>query len=313
MRHNVTLKHIRCFLAVAHTGSFTTASARLCITPSALTATIQQLESAVGARMFDRTTRRVTLTEHAARFLAEADRVVNGFDSAVSDLIALAQGQRGHIRIGAAASVISRFLLPVLPEFRSAYPEITISLRNSAAQQIERLVLEGEVDFAIDSKYQGYDELSYTPLISDSYGVACRIDSPIAGLARPIHWNDLNSGRYIGFNADTGIRHFLHAQVPWWRPLNEEHDEVEGTSYLFDFLASGDYYAVLPSLSYHQNHNPALCWIELHQPHLKRELCVMTRALRSLSPSAQHLLDLLNRSLDTHEMPVGVMRTESNG
>jgi DNA-binding transcriptional LysR family regulator len=311
MRHNITLKHVRCFLAVAHTGSFTAASARLCITPSALTATIQQLEAAIGARMFDRTTRRVTLTEHAARFLAEAERVVNGFDGAVSDLIALAQGQRGHIRIGAASSVISRFLLPVLPEFRSKYPEITISLRNSAAQQIERLVLEGEVDFAIDSKYQGFDELAYTPLICDAYGVACRRDSPIASPGRPLRWDELNWGRYIGFNADTGIRHFLRDQVPWWKPLNEEHDEVEGTSYLFDFLASGDYYAVLPSLSFHQNTNPALCWTELEQPHLNRELCVMTRALRSLSPSAQHLLALLNRSIETQSMPAGVSRIDT--
>lgn len=203
-RHNVTLKQLRCFLAVAETGSFTTAANRLCMTQSALTATIQQMEESVGLRMFDRTTRRVMLTDHAARFMAEAERVINGFDSAVSDLVALAQGERGHIRIGAASSVISQFLVPALPRFREAYPGITLSLRNPAAQETERLVLEGEVDFAIDSRYRGHAALDYTPLVRDCYGVVCHRDSPLAGLKRPITWADLTDAP-PGPRGHTGI------------------------------------------------------------------------------------------------------------
>ena len=93
-------------LAVAETGSFTMAASRLFMTQSALTATIQQFEEAVGLKMFDRTTRRVAMTDHAERFIAEARKVVHSFDGAIGDLTALAQGERGHIRIGAAASVI---------------------------------------------------------------------------------------------------------------------------------------------------------------------------------------------------------------
>ncbi|MGO4306705.1 MULTISPECIES: LysR family transcriptional regulator [unclassified Cupriavidus] len=306
MRHHVTLKQLRCFLAVAEAGTFTAAALRLCMTQSALTATIQQMEEAIGLRMFDRTTRRVVMTDHAERFVADAERVVNGFDSAVSDLVALARGDRGHIRIGAASSVIRQFLVPALPRFREAYPGITISLRNPAAQQTERLVLEGEVDFAIDSKYRGHEELDYTPLVTDCYGVVFHRDSPLAEIDRPLTWDDLTWGQYIGFSADTGIGQFLRTHAAHWPVLAGDHDEVESTTYLFAMLARGKYYSVLPALAYQRNEFPDLIFRELHAPALSRELCVITRPLRSLSPSAQRLLTLLRETLAGQTMPLGV-------
>lgn len=306
MRHNVTLKQLRCFLAVAQTGSFTAAAARLCMTQSALTATIQQFEDAVGLRMFDRTTRRVNLTDHAARFLAESERVVNGFDSAVSDLQALAQGERGHIRICAASSVIAQFLMPVLPRFRETYPDITISLRNPAAQQTERLVLEGEVDFAVDSKYRGHEELDYTPLVADRYGVVFHRSSPLAEETGPVTWDALQWGKYVGFSADTGIGRFLREHAAHWPVLGGEHDEVESTTYLFAMLERGGYYSVLPALAYQRNEYPDLLFRELRSPDLSRELCVITRPLRSNSVSAQRLLAFVQGALESRVMPPGV-------
>lgn len=306
MRHNVTLKQLRSFLAVADTGSFTAAALRLCVTQSALTATIQQFEEAVGLRMFDRTTRRVQLTGHAEQFLPGAQRVVNGFDSAISDLQAVAQGERGHIRICAAASVIGQFLVPALPRFRDVYPGITISLRNPAAQQTEQLVLEGEVDFAIDSKFHGHDALDYTPLVKDCYGVVFHRDSPLAQAAGPVTWDALRHGKYVGFSADTGIGRFLRSHAAHWPELAREHDEVESTAYLFAMLARGGYYSVLPALAYQRNTYPELLFRPLQGPELLRELCVMTRPLRAQSASAQRLLGIVRETLAGQEMPPGV-------
>ncbi|GAB7546622.1 LysR family transcriptional regulator [Cupriavidus sp. CuC1] len=306
MRHNVTLKQLRCFLAVADTGSFTAAALRLCMTQSALTATIQQLEEAVDLKMFDRTTRRVALTEHAERFRTEAEKVVNGFDSSVYDLMALSQGNRGHIRIVAAASVINHFLVRAIPRFRESYPGITISLRNPAARQAERLVLEGEVDFAIDSKYQGHEGLDYTPLVADSYGVVCHRDLPLAQLERPVCWADLTPEQYIGFSADTGIGHFLRSHAGNWPVLGGQHDEVESTSSLFAMLSMGKQYSVLPALANKEREYPDLVFRELHEPRLSREICVITRPLRSLSPSAQRLLGILLDEIRGQAMPPGV-------
>lgn len=306
MRHNVTLKHLRCFLAVAESGSFTMAASRLFMTQSALTATIQQFEEAAGLKMFDRTTRRVAMTDHAEHFIAEARKVVHGFDGAIGDLTALAQGERGHIRIGAAASVIYQFLVDAIPKFRKSYPNVTISLRDPAAQQVELLVVEGEVDFAIDSKHQGHEDLVYTPLVADRYGVVCHRDFPLAHRKRRLRWADLTPHDYVAFSADTGIGQFLRSHAGHWPVLGGTHDEVGSTTSPFAVLSMGGRYLVLPAMAMKGRGLPELVFRELHAPPLAREICLITRRLRSLSPSAQRLLDILLAGIQQHKLPAGV-------
>lgn len=307
MRNNVTVKHLRCFLAVAETSSFTAASSRLFLTQSALTASIQQFEEAVGLKMFDRTTRRVKMTEHAEFFKVEAERVVKYFDSAIGDLMALGEVERGHIRIGAAASVIYQFLVNTIPKFRSKYPNITISLRDPAAQQVERLVLDGEVDFAIDSKHFGYEELDYTPLLVDRYGMVCHRDLPLAKSTGSLCWSELTTEGYVAFSADTGIGQFLRKHSIHWPVLGGTHDEVGSSTALFAVLSMGKQYSVLPAMALKGRDFPDIVFRELHEPPLVREICLITRRLRSMSPSAQRLLDILLADIRHQNLPPGVL------
>lgn len=306
MGDRVKLKHLRCFAAVAETGSFTVAAARLCLTQSALTATVQQFEEAVGQRLFDRSTRRVALTADAQRFLPEAQRLIRGFDSAVGDLMALSQGQSGHIRIAAAASVIHHFLAGAIEDFRRDYPKITIALRDAAAQQVERLVVEGEVDFGIESRWQGFEGLEYLPLLGDRYGVVCRNDAPAARGDGALEWSQLPPAGYIAFSADTGIGQFLRKNVGDWRPLREAHDEVTSTTSLFAMLGTGTRYSVVPAMAMRQQEFPDLIFRELREPTLSRELCLITRRLRALSPSAERLVQVVTGNLRQARLPRGV-------
>ena len=73
---NVTLRQLRAFVAVARTGSFTLAAESLFITQSALSGLIKELEQALGLRLFDRSTRRVSLTAAGREFLASAESVL---------------------------------------------------------------------------------------------------------------------------------------------------------------------------------------------------------------------------------------------
>lgn len=305
-RHNVTLQHLRCFLAVADTCSFTLAASRLFISPSALTATVQQFEAAVGLKMFDRTTRRVVMTEHARRFKPEAEMLVENFSSAIGNLMAVAKSERGHIRIAAAATAIHQFLANVIPRFRAAHPNITIALHDPAAQQAERLILDGEVDFAIDCKVLGYDDLDYTPLVADRYGIVCHRDSPLARHPAPLRWCDLTSDGYVAFGANTGIGHFLRGHAEHWPVLGGVHDEVASTTALLAVLGMGDRYSVVPALALKGRELPGLVFQELGDPPLAREICLITSRLRSLPPSAQQLLDMVLADIRRQTLPSGV-------
>lgn len=305
MIKNVSLRHLRCFLAVAETGSFTNAAHRLSVTQSTLTATIRQLEEAVGVRMFDRTTRKVAMTQEAERFRPEAERLLKQFNSALSDLQAFSEGRQGHIRIAAASSVIEFFLTDAIKVFRQSYPLITFSIRDAGAELVERLVSGGEIDFAITSPHKGLDELSYTPLLEDCYGVVCHPDHPLARRKAPLRWTDLMAEGYVGFTADTGIGTFLreHANSP--ALFQGQGDEISSTTSLHLMLRAGPSYSVLPALSAHtQEFAPYV--FHVLEPRLSRRICLITRPFRSLSPSARVFLSTLQDVIGRSPVADGV-------
>lgn len=306
MDRTVSLRHLRCFVAVAATGSFTAASSRMFLTQSSLTSTIQHFEEAVGLRLFDRTTRRVLLTEEGARFLPEAEKILKELDAAIGDLKALAQGHQGHIRIAAAASVIYRFLAPAIPVFRQSYPDITISVRDGGSAQVEQMLLNGDLDFAVASRHKGYADLDYTPLLQDTYGVMCPADHPLAQGRGPLRWSELHPAGYVAFSPDTGIGTFLGKHASFSPLFAGPHDEVSSTTALYPLLGLGGRYSIVPALAARPADYPQLVFRELAEPVLTRTICLITRRLRSLSPGSRRLLDILSNTFDRAELPPGV-------
>ena len=103
--NNISIRHIRAFLAVARDGSFTRAAESLHLTQSTLTGTIKQLEEQAGLTLFDRTTRQVLLSGEGERFLPVAERLLSDFDTAMTDLRAVAEGA-ALLRQGADFAVL---------------------------------------------------------------------------------------------------------------------------------------------------------------------------------------------------------------
>lgn len=306
MVRSVSLRHLRGFVAVAQAGSFTEASSRMFVTQSSLTATIQQFEEAVGLKLFDRTTRRVVVTEEGRRFLEQAQRILKDFDTAIGDLTALAQGQQGHIRIAAAASVISQFLTRAIPVFRASYPKVTISLRDAGSEQVEQMLLHGDLDFAVTSRHKGYADLDYTPLFEDRYGVMCAPGYELARRRGRLRWSDLPPQDYVAFSPDTGIGTFLAANASFSPLASGPHDEVSSTTSLYPLLSIGNRFSIVPALAARPQEFPQLVFRELTQPVLTRTICLITRRLRSLSPSARRIQDILVETLRSCELPPGV-------
>lgn len=309
----VSLRHLRCFLAVAESGSFTVAASHLFITQSALTATIQQFEEAIGLKLFDRTTRRVLLTDAGAQFRAQAEKLEGDFDSAIRDLRALAHGLEGHIRVAAIPSAIYQFLSAAIPVFREQYPNVTISLRDAGAARIEQMVLSGEVDFGITARHNGYDDLDYEPLMADTYGVVCRDRHALLKRPGALRWKDLPAEDYVVFSADTDIGSFVARHARDMPLLEGDHDEVSSTTSLFALLNASNSYSIVPALAVKAGEFKRLKFRELTQPSLTREIFLVTRRLRTISPSAKRLLEAMLSSIEWHKLPEGVLLSRTAG
>jgi DNA-binding transcriptional LysR family regulator len=119
---------LRLFLAIADTASFTRAARRLSLTPAVASRKMAALEAELGQRLFLRSTRKVSLTEHGAFLRQHAQRVIDAIDEADEAMRGALARPAGRLRIACRAGLGSHFIVPYIAEFRAAYPEVTIGL-----------------------------------------------------------------------------------------------------------------------------------------------------------------------------------------
>src|SRR5262249_32467986 len=116
---NLSMRQIRAFLHVARTGNFTRAAERAHMTQAGLSILVREVERQIGARLFDRTTRAVRLTEAGRRLATVAESVLQQLDDAEAEVGAMGTVARQQLRI-AATPLVSAHLLPqLLADFRA--------------------------------------------------------------------------------------------------------------------------------------------------------------------------------------------------
>ncbi|SFQ28290.1 DNA-binding transcriptional regulator, LysR family [Pseudomonas sp. NFPP07] len=119
-----TLANLQSFVRSAEAGSFSAAARRLGITPAAVSRNVAQLEANLGVRLFQRSTRRLTLTEAGERFLANVEGGLETVQAAIADVTSNAGEPAGVLRISAAPAFGRDYLLPLMPQFMKRYPAV---------------------------------------------------------------------------------------------------------------------------------------------------------------------------------------------
>ncbi|HEY4079706.1 MAG TPA: LysR substrate-binding domain-containing protein [Burkholderiaceae bacterium] len=119
---------LRVFLAIADAGSFAAAAEQLDMSPPGISRSVSRLEQRLGVRLFDRTTRVVTLTEEGRRFQARVLPLLAGLEEAAHDAVAGRTTVRGRLRVQLDPFFSRMALGPRLGEFLSAHPDLTLDL-----------------------------------------------------------------------------------------------------------------------------------------------------------------------------------------
>ncbi len=139
---------MRYVVAVAELANFTRAAERCHVVQSALSHQIAQLERELGARLFERTSRRVRLTPAGEAFLPAARQALEAAERARAEVAAAAGEIRGRLAIGTIPTVAAVDLPEALREFRQRHPRVRISLRVDGSGPLTRGVREGVLDLA---------------------------------------------------------------------------------------------------------------------------------------------------------------------
>ena len=120
-----SMSSIECFVRSAEAGSFSEAARRLGLTSAAVGKNVARLEAKLGVRLFQRSTRSLTLTEAGERFLTEVSGGLTVIQSAVANL-ASADGQpAGTLKISMGTGFGRTYIVPLLRDFLTRYPAIT--------------------------------------------------------------------------------------------------------------------------------------------------------------------------------------------
>jgi DNA-binding transcriptional LysR family regulator len=120
-----TLASLECFVRSAEAGSFAEAARRLGLTPAAVGKNVAKLEASLGVRLFQRSTRRLTLTEAGERFLLEVRGGLSSIQHAVANLASAAGQPAGTLKVSMGVTFGRDYVLPMLGEFLQRYPAIS--------------------------------------------------------------------------------------------------------------------------------------------------------------------------------------------
>jgi len=143
---NISLRQFRAFLCVARTGSFTRAAEAMHISQAGLSGMVRELELQLDCRLFDRTTRSVSLTAAGANFLPYSERAVAEIESGAALLKKSKEIARRRFSV-AVSPVVALSLFPVLcAQFKQAHPDVTIDIHDVPRPQLQAMVLSGEAD-----------------------------------------------------------------------------------------------------------------------------------------------------------------------
>ncbi|MGX5736871.1 LysR family transcriptional regulator [Bosea thiooxidans] len=134
-------------VAVAETGGFTAASARLGRTQSAISVRIQDLENQLGHKLLERSRRGVTPTDAGERLIAHARRLLAVEREALADLAG--DTPSGRLRIGIPDDYMDGYLRPLIARFAAEHPKVELEVRCDLSKRIEPALLAGEFDLAV--------------------------------------------------------------------------------------------------------------------------------------------------------------------
>lgn len=159
------LKPLRAFCQVVRLGSISRAAEALYLSQPAITLQLQALERELGARLFERSGRRLTPTREGDLLYEMARPLVEGLDNIAAQFREQVRGlDAGELHVAAGSSTILYLLPEIVDAFRQKHPDVRLSLHNVTGASGLDLLRSDAVDLAVGSMLDVPSDLSYTPV-----------------------------------------------------------------------------------------------------------------------------------------------------
>jgi DNA-binding transcriptional LysR family regulator len=292
MAINFDLNDLLAFRAVADLSNFRRAAEAVHISQPAFSRRIDKLEQALGVRLLDRTTRRVSLTGVGRDFARKVEQLLDELDHTLLGIRGVAATRMGEVTIACVPSTVYYFLPQVIRRYHERYPKIRVKVFDASANEVLAAVARSEADFGLNFMGGQEADIEFKPLLEERFVAACRRDHPLAK-KRQVTWSDLAAYDYISVSKSSGNRLLLDQALAHVAGRPQSSYEAQHVTTMLGLVEAGLGVAAVPSMAMPSADHPLLVSVPLSEPVVTRRVGLIRRKGRSLSPSAQQLYDLL--------------------
>ncbi|MDG1868535.1 MAG: LysR family transcriptional regulator [Yoonia sp.] len=243
------IRQLECFVAVAEELHFRRAGERLGLSQSALSERVSALEHELGARLFFRTTRQVSLTQAGSEFVQDAKKILADIERAVSNVRHTAESDLRHIRVSGVDEAISMLLPKALLAFRRTDPKVHVQvLETSSSEQHSQELIGHRTDVAFVRTPQQDDFITSELLQRQPVLVVLADTNPLSGSAF-LSASDIANQPIVGYPKHA--RPILHEAL-WsgFRKIGAQPNivcEIIDKSTMLQFVAQGLGIALAPA------------------------------------------------------------------
>lgn len=306
MNMNFDLADLRAFVAVAELSSFRAAAESIHLSQPALSRRIDKLEQALGVRLFERTTRSVNLTAVGRDFSHKARSVLDDLENSLLSMQAVAASQLGEVVIACVPSAVYYFLPKVLRDFHEQHPRIRVRIVDDSANGVLESVARGEADFGINFIGTQEPEIEFNVILKEPFVVACHRQHPIAR-QKQVTWKELTKYDFMTVDKSSGNRLLVDLALANSDVRPSWCFEAKHVSTLLGLVEAGLGIAVVPRLSMPQGEHPTLAQVQLVEPTLERNMGLILRQGRRLTPAARKLYDMIDTMWPREESHAGML------
>ncbi|MBB5459598.1 MULTISPECIES: LysR family transcriptional regulator [unclassified Paraburkholderia] len=290
---NVTLRQLRVFIEVARLQSFSRAGAEIGLTQSAVSRCVRELESEIGLKLIDRTTREVQLTDVGGNLVASVSRLLGDLDDALREIREIGEQRRGRVVVAASPTVACRLMPRVVASCGQQFPYVTLGLRDDVQSDVVRKVKSGEVDFGVIIGPFSDDDLLSETLMTDSFCIVSRDDHRLAA-RKQVTWKDLDGEQLVMLDYASGSRPLIDAVMQAQGVNATVVQELGHSATVFGLVEAGVGISVLPWLALPLPAGASLVARPL-VPRAERLVELVRRRDRSLSPAAEAVWNLIRQ------------------
>jgi LysR family carnitine catabolism transcriptional activator len=289
---NVTVRQLHCFVAVARSGSFAEACSVLHLSQPALSIAIRNLETQIGGKLFERSTRTVALTPEGAMFYPVVQRLLTDWDRSLDDVRNLFALRRGKLDIAAVPTFASSLLPAILAEYHRRFPDINVTVHDVITESVVDMVRESRVGLGVTFDPGDAEDLNFTPLFRDRFVAVLPAKHELQAKRR-LQWRDLKNLPYIALQRPSSIRLLIDRELQRYDIEIVPAFEAHQLASIGRMVATGLGVSAVPALSSGQMEEMGACCRPLSGPVITRELGVITRKRQPLSAATQAMLDVI--------------------